>query len=293
MIATAPRHRRDTALSAARAGLAAIWCATVMAIALAVDHPFVLAALLLLLGVCGWAVGCTGTMLKALRFTLPLAITVALVNAFISRDGVTVVARLGDVPVLGRLDVTLEALVYGAVLGLRVIVVSLAAVLFTAVVDQDELIRIVRRRSGRFGLTAAVSGRLLPLLAADGSRMAEARRSLPDGVAASRLQLVSAVASGALERAADAAAALEMRGLGEGPCLAPRSRLRWSRHDVALAVSSAAAAALIAVALIAGWINFHSTARISAAWGAGLVATCLALPLILVLPLLERRGVRR
>ena len=164
MIATAPRHRRDTALSAARAGLAAIWCATVMAIALAVDHPFVLAALLLLLGVCGWAVGCTGTMLKALRFTLPLAITVALVNAFISRDGVTVVARLGDVPVLGRLDVTLEALVYGAVLGLRVIVVSLAAVLFTAVVDQDELIRIVRRRSGRFGLTAAVSGRLLPLL---------------------------------------------------------------------------------------------------------------------------------
>ena len=36
------------------------------------------------------------------------------INALVTRDGLTVIVRLGDLPLLGHTDVTLEATVYGA-----------------------------------------------------------------------------------------------------------------------------------------------------------------------------------
>lgn len=284
---------RPTAISAARAGLAAIWCGTLMGLALVIDHPVGLAAILVTVCFCGWLVGCSRVMARTAKYAVPLAAVVAFVNALVSKDGVTVLARLGHLPVLGRIDITLEALVYGGILGLRVVTVSLVAALFTAAVDQDELLRILRGRSGRFGLAAAVAGRLLPLLAADGARMAEARKSLPDGTGVSRMNLVTAIATGALDRAGDAAAALELRGLGDGPCLVPRQKQRWSRHDFALMGSSLVAIAIVSVSLLGGWISFHSSSRVTGAWGFGLLLTVVLMTLVLIAPMLQRRGTVR
>ena len=56
---------------------------------------------------------------RAALFAVPLGLAVMVVNALVVRDGLTVIVRLGDLPVLGQTDITLEATVYGAVLGLR------------------------------------------------------------------------------------------------------------------------------------------------------------------------------
>ena len=47
-----------------------------------------------------------GRVLTALAFALPFALVIALINPLVVRDGLTVIARLGTVPVLGQLDVT-------------------------------------------------------------------------------------------------------------------------------------------------------------------------------------------
>ena len=57
---------------------------------------------------------------------MPFALLIALINPFVVREGLTVFARLGEVPPFGQVDLTLEALVYGALLGLRVVAVVLA-----------------------------------------------------------------------------------------------------------------------------------------------------------------------
>ena len=44
---------------------------------------------------------------------------IAVVNALVTRDGVTVVVRGFSLPALGQLDITLEAPAYSAILGLR------------------------------------------------------------------------------------------------------------------------------------------------------------------------------
>ncbi len=285
--------KAGTSLAAARAGVGAIWCGVVMTLALTVDHPAFLGGLLVIVLVAGSFCGCNAEMLRAARFAIPLALAVALLNGLISRDGLTVVARLGVFPVVGRLDVTLEALVWGLVLGLRVVLVMSVAVLFGSVVDQDALMNIVRRRAGRFGLTTVVAGRLMPLLAADGRRMAEARRTLADGEEVSRLDLVGAIAAGALDRAADAAAALELRGLGDSPCLAVPLKRPWSRHDYAIFMSALAAGITIAVALILGWVSFRSQTEVHGAWGVGLAAATVLTAFWLLIPFAGRKGIGR
>ena len=46
-----------------------------------------------------------------------------IVNAIVSQRGDTILLRGGELPVLGRIDVSAEALVEGAVLALRITVV--------------------------------------------------------------------------------------------------------------------------------------------------------------------------
>lgn len=284
---------KETALSAARAGVGALWCAVVMTLALTVDHPAFLLALLFVVLVAGALSGCRTQMVRSAKFAIPLAVAVALLNGLISREGLTVVARLGEVPLLGRLDVTLEALVWGLVLGLRVVIVLSVAVLFGAVVDQDSLMGIVRRKAGRFGLTTVVAARLMPLLISDGQRIAEANKTLPKGEGVSRLDLVGSIAAGALDRAADAAAALELRGLGDSPCLAVPTKKPWSRHDIAVAASAAMASLLVGTALVLGWVGFTSRTEVSGEWGLPLIASIAIAAVALLLPFAGTKGVAR
>ena len=154
-------------------------------------------------------------VLRAVLWAVPFALVIAVVNAIVTRDGVTVVFRGGAVPVIGRLDVTAEALAYGGVLGLRAVAIIASAALLAAAVDPDELLRAVRRRSLRGGVTAALATHLIPVLARDGRRLADAQRALTGGppTAAARLGVLRAVTAGALDRATDVAATLEVRGL--------------------------------------------------------------------------------
>ena len=284
---------KPSALTAARTGVALVWFSALIAVALAVDHPLILGSLIGSLLLIGALTGSLPILLRTLAFSVPLALTVMLVNLLVSHDGVTVIARLGEVPVLGRLDLTLEALVQSCVLAMRVIVIGLSVAVFAACVDQDEIVAILRRRSGRFGIVTALAARLVPLLAADGRRMADARKAMPSAVAPSRVAVFNSLASGALDRAADAAATLELRGLGDGPCLAPRASRAWSRHDVALSAAAAVLVIATAAAMLAGVIACQLGDRIELAVGPGTFAFALMLPILAALPLLDRRGVGR
>ena len=118
-------------------------------------------------------------MRRALAFAVPLAIVIALINALVTRNGLTVIVRLGDLPILGQTDVTLEATVYGAVLGLRALALILCGALYTAAIDPDEVLRLFRRVSFRSALTATLATRMVPVLMRDSRRLADAQRCRP------------------------------------------------------------------------------------------------------------------
>src|SRR6202012_4328099 len=144
---------------------------------------------------------------------VPVALAIMVINAFVSRDGLTVIVRLGNLPILGQTDVTLEATVYGLILGLRAVALILCGTLYTVAVDPDEVLRLFRRVSFRSALSPTLATRLVPLLVSDGRRLADAQRCRP-GRPPSRVTLMRAACSGVLDRALDMAAALEVRGYG-------------------------------------------------------------------------------
>jgi energy-coupling factor transport system permease protein len=283
------RRDRSSPLHAARAGVGAAWCAVLGAVALAFEHPVVLGAVLLaLLGAAAGA-GVLRPVGRALVWGLPFALVIALVNPLVVRDGVTVVFRGGELPWLGAFDVTAEALAYGAILGLRALAVTGCAALLAAAVDPDALLRALRRASLRSGVTAAVATRLVPVLARDARRLADAQRCLP-GAGASRPAVLRAVTAGALDRATDVAATLELRGFGTAgrPARDPRP---WSRHDLAFALSAAGLAAVAVAARLGDWARFAAYPQLSAPLGPGPVLLAAALVLLVLVPFADRRGI--
>jgi energy-coupling factor transport system permease protein len=209
-------------------------------------------------------------------------------NALVQREGATVIFRGGDVPLLGRLDVTAEATAYGAILGLRALIVIGCFALYAAAVDPDDLLRAFRRISFRSALTAALATRMIPVLARDGRRMLDAQRCRA-GEPAPRRAVLHAVATGALDRAVDVAATLELRGYGAAR-RAVRAPRPWSRHDIAFAASAAAVTLLAVAALVGGWDAFDAYPRTEAPLTSGVALLCAALAAIALLPFAARRG---
>jgi hypothetical protein len=88
-----------------------------------------------------------------------------------------VLARLGDWPLLGTVDVTAEAIVAGLVIGLRAAVAMIAFAVYSACVDPDRVLRALRPIAGRSALTATLVSRLVPVAAADAARLRRGGRA--------------------------------------------------------------------------------------------------------------------
>ena len=90
----------------------------------------------------------------------------------------TVLVRGFALPALGQMDITLEAVAYSAILGLRFLIVIGCAACSPRPSTPTSCCARVRRVSVRSGVTAAVATRLVPVLARDARRLADARRML-------------------------------------------------------------------------------------------------------------------
>jgi energy-coupling factor transport system permease protein len=277
---------RPSALHAARPGVAAAFCGAFALAAALFEHPLVLAAALGGVLLAGGAAGVGRETWRALRLALPLALLVTAVNPIVYQGGDTLLVRGGTV--LGRrVDVTLEALVAGGLAGLRVTVLVVAFGLLSAAVDPDGLLRLFRRVSYRSALTASLATRLVPVLARDAGRMGDAARCRP--VPAGRLAVARAALSGALDRAVDVAAALEVRGYSRAGWPSRTAR-PWSRHDLRVLAAAVLVAFAAAAMKLAGAASVEAYPRLALETGApelALAATLLAAGL---LPFAGRSG---
>jgi energy-coupling factor transport system permease protein len=301
-------RRLPSPLHAARSGVGAVWAMALSAAALLLYHPLALLALALALLGAGVGAGVGRELRRTLRTALVVALPIVIVNVLVTRDGLTVFARLGDLGPFGQGDLTVEALVYGAVIALKLTVLILISTLASLAIDPDELLRLLRRLSFRSALTASLATRMAPVLAADAQRLAEAQRTRPDGAARGprgRVVLLAAVLGGSLDRVMDVAATLELRGYAAAsgarreswwrPPWGTRARGRltrpWSRHDTAFIASAVAALVLALVGRLTGAASFDAYPQLHMHVGADTLVLCVALVLAVLLPMCDRRGI--
>lgn len=281
-------------LHAARASVGALWLAMLTVATVVLYNPLALLSVGAAALLAAWAAGVGPRVAISLRLALVLAIPTVAINVLVSRDGLTVFARLGDLGPFGQGDLTVEALVYGLVIALKVGVMILIGVLGSLCIDPDELLALCRRLSFRTALTASLALRMVPLLAADAQRLAEAQRTRPRSPRGmrGRAQLLAATVGGALDRALDVAATLEVRGFATAR--APRrARSPLGRHDLAFAISAMTVLALALAGRIEGPLSFDAYPLLRLPASAATFALCGALILVALLPFADRRGIGR
>ena len=280
--------RRASPLHAARATAGALFCIAGATLAGVVPNVYVTFAAAIAAFAVAVCCGVGREVAGSLRLSIPLSIVLVFVNVLVVRRGLDVFARLGEIPPFGQVDLTVEALVAGGLIALHVIAVMAWASVFARCVNPDGLLDAFRRLSFRSALSATLATRLITVLSRDAERFAEAQRCRPHA-SNTRVAVVRAVATGAMDRALDVAATLEVRGYAIA-ARPPRRRGARSRHDLALLAAAAALVAITIVAL-AGGPTYDPYDRLSLpSEGASLVLAAAVLAVSLA-PMADRRGI--
>ena len=269
-----------------RAGVvaASAYLAAFVAVAFAFSHPLVLAADAVAVVIAGLLSGTARALAGSARFAAWLAVLMVAANGIASQRGETILFRGPELPLLGTLDVTAEALAEGGILALRVAIVIAAFAVFTAAVDPDRILRVLRPLARRSALTATLVVRLVPLAAADHSRLRDgAALRGPAAAPVSRATLVRRLVAGSLDRAVDAAASLELRGYA-GTAPGAARRLPRSPTDFGFWLSAAAMWGLAAACVGLGAAPYESYPRPESSLGPLGVAMILALPALAAIP---------
>jgi energy-coupling factor transport system permease protein len=280
-----PLHRSSAAVAVAFLGSLAL-------IAFVYSSPLVLLADGAAVVIAGVAAGARRAVVASLRFALPLMVLMIVVNGLVYHRGETVLLRGWDMPVLGNTNVTLESLIAGGAIGLRVVVVVLAFAVYSACVDPDKVLRALRPVAKRSALTAALVVRMVPVAAADAARLREAADLRgPAAEPVGRAALARRLVEGSLDRAIEVAATLELRGHSLEARTQPR------RDPTAPAGALIAATVLILAVAAAGHLvgagGFDTFPGVSADTGPATLAVCAALPLLAWLPFAADRVPRR
>jgi energy-coupling factor transport system permease protein len=280
-LAFRPRH---APLQLASPAAAIAYLGSFAVVAFAFGNPIVVAGAGAAVLVAGLAAGARPALALALRFGLVLGVVIVLVNVLVTTRGDTVLLRGWELPLVGQTLVTLESLVDGATLALRIVVVMAVSAVYSACVDPDRVLRVLRPLARRSALTATLVARAVPLAATDLGRLREAARLRgPAAAPATRAAIARRLFVGALDRSVDAAATLELRGFGSRI----RSRAapqRRSRHDRVFLATGLSVLVLIAVAAVTQTGSFERYPSLAIDADLATVGFALALPLLAALP---------
>ncbi|MFA9379725.1 MAG: energy-coupling factor transporter transmembrane component T [Acetanaerobacterium sp.] len=223
----------------------------VFALSLASMHPVVIIISIMMSLIFNVYYNSRAELARMLRFGLPLAVLVTLINPLVNHRGQVVLLRL-----FGR-AVTLEALLYGAVSGMMLLAVVLWFGAFFAVVPGDRLQTLLGKRLASTALVLTMTLRLVPLLVRRQQEIADTLSLLsPTGGAAKRpaalLQKAKRLAATftvllgcALEDSLDTARSMTARGYGA----ARRTRYRTDRFKLRDIVTTAAILILFGISM--------------------------------------------
>ncbi len=284
---------RRTPLADAGPVAAGVYLGSFALVAFLYSSPIVLAAAGAGVVVAGIAAQAGDALRASVRWGLALGVFIVAVNGLVAQRGDTIVFHGLWLPLMGSTDVSAEAFAEGGVLAIRIVVVLMAFAVHSACVDPDRVLRLLRPLARHSALTATLIARMVPLAAADYTRLGEAAALRgPAAAPVGRATLARRLVAGSLDRAVDVAATLELRGYAHG---APRQGggRRRSRHEARFAAAGLAIAAVAIAGRTCGLGSFDPYPLVGLDHDAATLALAGCIPIVAALPFAAaRRRVR-
>ncbi|QGP93864.1 Energy-coupling factor transporter transmembrane protein EcfT [Neomoorella glycerini] len=99
-----------------------------------------------------------------LRISLGMAVLVIILNSLVARAGETIIWWGPRLPVIGRLTVSLEAVCYGAAMGVRLLTIMSVFCLYNLIVHPDKVLGLLARFASRSALVLSLATRMFPAM---------------------------------------------------------------------------------------------------------------------------------
>lgn len=234
--------------------------AVIVAGAVTLCHPLFLLALFISIITALAASGCLDDWLHKARFFFALIAMLVLINILINRLGGTVLLWGPALPGLGRITVTLETLVFALVMGIRLLTVFTAFMLYNHTVNPDRALSMFAKLFPRSALLVALATKTIPYLLRklqSAGEIAQCRGanfhtgSLFTRIK-NRLPLIRVLFISSLEDSFNIGESIQARAYGSGPRTS-YFRHRWRLGDTLVIITSLLALSIIILSLGRGW----------------------------------------
>ncbi len=201
------------------------WVAVIVLAAMMLQHPVWLLAVFLATVPVACAARVGRRWAGLMRFVLWMSVAIVAINVIASQQGSHVLLQAGfRLPLVGVPQVTVEALIFGGAMALRLGAIISAFTLLNLCVHPDDLMRaaIKLRLPYRSVLVTSLSTRFIPVLMADAKTISDVQQSrglsFDRGGVVQRIRnrgaLIFPLLSNSLDRAIQVAEAMESRAYG-------------------------------------------------------------------------------
>lgn len=286
---------RGTFLQSLHPAAGLSYLAALLLLPLFLNHPLYLVSILLTGLLAAIVSGAAAGWCTYLAVGIWPAFLLLLVNPLLSQSGDTVLCCLPALPVIGRRLITLEALCYGAVMGVRLLAVITVFGLYNTLVHPDKVTGLLSRFAWKSALLVSLATRMIPTLSRELTAAREVQQlrgvDFAAGDLRQRLQkygwLLELVLLSSLEGSLQTAEAMQARAFGCGPRSSYHQNLVRPR-DYLCFFSGILAVVLSLYARVRGYADFIFYPRLgyAAAGNAGwqlylVVILTVLLPLII------------
>lgn len=232
----------------------------VFILALLFSAPIFLLGLLLAVVIVIRAAGAWSEWKSYMKVSLWVVLIIMIINGLVAQNGSTILYRSPSLPLLGGLSISLEALVYGLGMSVRLLVIISIFCLYTYAVNPDKALRLWGGLGGKAVLAVTLSTRLFPLMIQDFKRISEVQRCrgarFYSGSLRQRLRnlipVVSILLMSSLDRALQISESMYARAYGSGNRSFYQRDL-WHPRDYLILLVSAAGLLLGIEAVCQGW----------------------------------------
>lgn len=242
----------------------------VFILSLALSHPVYLLGLFTAVGIVIVAADILQEWKVYLKYSLFLIALIMIINVIVVRLGETVLYESSNLLLTGKLTITLEALAFGAGMGIRLLIIISVFCLYTYAVHPDKVMKMFSRGGNKSVLVVILSTRLFPLIMKDYARITEVQRcrgvKFDTGSWWHRignfLPVISVLLLSSLERAMQMAESMYARGYGSGirSCY---TRELWRPRDCVILIAVMVCCITGIFSLIKGWADFSYYPRLS------------------------------
>jgi energy-coupling factor transport system permease protein len=244
------------------------WVVSVFVLALVLDHPLYLLLLLLSTLPLVITAGVWKEWTSFMKLAVFICLAIIVINVLVSYKGEHVLAEAPfSIPVMGTPTITLEAIIFGVAMSIRLMAIISAFAILTLTINPDDLmVSLIRMKLPyKSVLVTALSTRFVPTLFDDVERITDVQRSrgleldsgrLPQRIKRS-MSVIIPLLSNSLDRTVQVAEAMESRAFGSSTKRTYYKDIHMSLIDIVTLMFAFVPCALGILMLVLGYGDYQ------------------------------------